>query len=568
MRCADFPGHIRGDGHVPGRRFGTPILVSCATLTHVWLQTLVDEFGFGAVVELASDSSNVVDALMTGLRDVLSTVRLTTDDDPRVDSITPIEYTGVTEGSVDFNVTFNGCADCDRGTQHQVELKVCLFGESDVTLTQSVDLCTATPVVEEEKVVSWGGWVERDRAGSNMTLEDLDDMYAGLPDPHRGQVPWWVAESGDVRLQAIASVGVPATDEPINTALHLVAPSADDPAVATQTFDVDFTNVLPLALRGYTKANGVTNVGSSTAFAVTMSLVYEDGSEVEDVISLSSASGTFDWDFQVALFMPSQVVSSITLRARLADGAQGEAWFAGLGVVVMPTSACSCDPGFYATLSSSIGSGASVNPAAIEGATRCSRCPFGFACSGSSLTQCLTGTYSYGGYTMCHDCLPGRTCINGTIMPCLIGWYLSGNNTCSICPTGSACSGGLKEDCPAGFYTPIEGSEFCLPCLPGTFSNTTMADSCVPCEAGTTANSGATVCYPCGFGEMSGEGEHPCTVCPPGRFAASQGSTSCEDCPIGTYSDVPSSRTCLDCPSGTTTSSSGATNATWCEAMA
>ena len=67
MRCADFPGHIRGDGHVPGRRFGTPILVSCATLTHVWLQTLVDEFGFGAVVELASDSSNVVDALNAGV---------------------------------------------------------------------------------------------------------------------------------------------------------------------------------------------------------------------------------------------------------------------------------------------------------------------------------------------------------------------------------------------------------------------------------------------------------------------------------------------------------------------
>lgn len=206
------------------------------------------------------------------------------------------------------------------------------------------------------------------------------------------------------------------------------------------------------------------------SYSVAVSLEFADGTTTSDAIVLDFSGGTHDWEFQHGLFLPRKPIVAATVSARLQNGAQGEVWFAGIGFIVEPTSACSCEDGFYASLSSSAGVGSSISPSSIVSATRCTRCPLGtapgvrgcvcgvvsrlgtvgclgvaaFACSGSSVRPCLTGTFSYGGYSSCSDCLPGRTCINGTIAPCALGFYLSSNNTCSICPVGSACNGGLR----------------------------------------------------------------------------------------------------------------------------
>ena len=128
-----------------------------------------------------------------------------------------------------------------------------------VTLTRAIRACSLATTVLTPKTVSWGGWVQRDRAGPGVTLEGLGDVHAGLPDQTRGDVPWW-SGSGDVRLQAVADAGTLPTDEPLTTSLHLVNNDVSTSSVAVQRLAVAFDNVLPLALRGYGMASGVTGV--------------------------------------------------------------------------------------------------------------------------------------------------------------------------------------------------------------------------------------------------------------------------------------------------------------------
>lgn len=136
------------------------------------------------------------------------------------------------------------------------------YGQVEVTLSRGLRACTSAPVVVTPKTVSWGGWVQRDRAGPGVTLESLEAVHAGLPDQTRGGVPWW-SGTGDVRLQAVDDAGTLPTDEPLTTALHLLNGSPSTDSVAVQRLAVEFDNVLPLALRGYGKANGVSGVGAA-----------------------------------------------------------------------------------------------------------------------------------------------------------------------------------------------------------------------------------------------------------------------------------------------------------------
>lgn len=541
-----------------------PIFLATAGSATSYYTTLVSFFGFGTVVGLDRDSANVVEAVMAGMANVQSEVQLVASSGgDRVASISPSSFSDVAGQTVNFTVQFTGCTDCSADATDSVVLRSPLYGESAVTLTPYIPACTASVAVVTTKEVSWVGWVQHDRAGPGVSLESLPTFHAGEPDPVRGSVPWWTG-TGDVRLQAISEAGVPPTDEPLETAIHIVNGAPGTTVSAVQSITPVFTNVLPITLRGYSKASSVSGASSATDYAVTMSLEYEDGTTETDAAVLEFTSGTHDWEFVSAAFLPSQRVVGATVSAHLRGGAQGEAWFAGVGLIVVPSAACSCERGFYATVSKAVGSGGSVDASAIAGATRCSRCPLGFACSGSSLVVCPTGKFSYGGYSSCQDCLTGRTCINGTIAPCAIGFYLSSNNTCSQCPVGSACTGGLRKICPAGFYAPLPGTEFCLPCLPGTVSNTTETEVCTTCPPGTTSNFGRTACIPCGYGETSTEGQHPCTTCPKGKYASTRGSIQCDDCPVGTYSEFPASRACDTCPGSSTTLAPGANNSTLC----
>ena len=74
---------------------------------------------------------------------------------------------------------------------------------------------------------------------------------------------------------------------------------------------------------------------------MTLSLEYADGSSDADVAVLSFADGTHDWEFMYDLFFPSARVTGAVVSAHMRNGVRGEAWFAGIGLIVVPSAACS-----------------------------------------------------------------------------------------------------------------------------------------------------------------------------------------------------------------------------------
>lgn len=74
---------------------------------------------------------------------------------------------------------------------------------------------------------------------------------------------------------------------------------------------------------------------------MTLSLEYVDGSSDTDVAVLPFADGTHDWEFVYDLFFPSARVTAAVVSVHMRNGVQGEAWFAGVGLIVVPSAACS-----------------------------------------------------------------------------------------------------------------------------------------------------------------------------------------------------------------------------------
>jgi hypothetical protein len=86
-----------------------PIFAVTASLVSTY-EALVASLGFGTVVQLDSDSANLVDAIVEGLGDLSTDVTLlqTGDDYSYVDTIDPTEYLSVTPGgTVCFDVTLS-----------------------------------------------------------------------------------------------------------------------------------------------------------------------------------------------------------------------------------------------------------------------------------------------------------------------------------------------------------------------------------------------------------------------------------------------------------------------------
>ncbi|XP_034024625.1 multiple epidermal growth factor-like domains protein 6 [Thalassophryne amazonica] len=104
-----------------------------------------------------------------------------------------------------------------------------------------------------------------------------------------------------------------------------------------------------------------------------------------------------------------------------------------------------------------------------------------------------------------------RLCEGGTYHP-----YLSPITKCLTCPPGYFCPPGTDDfhsnSCPLGYVCPV-GSTRPIPCLPGSFSNTTHAENmsdCHPCPAGTFNHLPAQkACFPCGSSSTSVSGGVP-----------------------------------------------------------
>lgn len=138
---------------------------------------------------------------------------------------------------------------------------------------------------------------------------------------------------------------------------------------------------------------------------------------------------------------------------------------------------------------------------------------------------------------------------------CARGFYSINNDSmmCTLCLSGSSCSGGSMTTCPEGFYTATAGASSCIPCPPGLWvsAGATSCPSTAACPPGYSCNgqgvkspcapntyslAGSSTCSPCLEFSTSGETEDKCS-CIEGYYSDSGFSTSiaCLPCPVGSY---------------------------------
>ncbi|KAF4141759.1 hypothetical protein GN958_ATG09004 [Phytophthora infestans] len=211
-------------------------------------------------------------------------------------------------------------------------------------------------------------------------------------------------------------------------------------------------------------------------------------------------------------------------------------------------------------------------------------CRSGFYCSGGSATSTPAETTVTGG-----PCLPGTNCPEGSAVPivCDAGAYCSSTNTdaalpckegfyCvqgsyTATPTGQNNSLGMIGDvCTRGHYCP-QGTSNPIPCLPGTYSETTQnanASYCLSCSPGFICSTSGIVTpfekcpagficpggessatQPCPKGSECPEGSFEPRSCPAGTFADEKGLASCKLCPERYYCEA-GSGTPQICPQG------------------
>jgi len=123
-----------------------PIFAVTSGVTSTY-QNLVDDFGFGTVVELESDSSNLVDAVLAGLENVLSDITLVAMDDDfgYVNSIVPTSFSDVPTGeSRTFDVTLLSDG---TGSDDTLSLVAPGFGETVVNVDVAVDVPEPTSIL-------------------------------------------------------------------------------------------------------------------------------------------------------------------------------------------------------------------------------------------------------------------------------------------------------------------------------------------------------------------------------------------------------------------------------------
>ena len=136
----DYPSIAQAKAALTGAK-GTGIVPIFAVTSDVisTYQSLVNELGFGTVVELNFNSSNLVDAIKTGLDNIFRDITLIAVDDDfgYVNSIMPNSFTGVPTGeSRTFNVSLlsNG-----TGSNDTLRLVAPGFGETVVNVNVDND---------------------------------------------------------------------------------------------------------------------------------------------------------------------------------------------------------------------------------------------------------------------------------------------------------------------------------------------------------------------------------------------------------------------------------------------
>jgi len=214
----------------------------------------------------------------------------------------------------------------------------------------------------------------------------------------------------------------------------------------------------------------------------------------------------------------------------------------------------------------------------VAGSATCVQCPLGSATFGNvNCTNCSPGTYTDNiGSITCKMCPAGTANSNsGTTnvsncLLCLPGYTsLKGATSCSPCPIGTY-ENGLREciSCPVGTYNELTGQTECSLCPAGTANinlNSVSLLACQECSLGTFSLTGAASCLPCAPGSFTNtSGSANCSLAQPGTFIAGNGSYTAQPCPAGSYGKKSGLTSCQTCAPGSYNSKEGSANATDC----
>ena len=148
---------------------------------------------------------------------------------------------------------------------------------------------------------------------------------------------------------------------------------------------------------------------------------------------------------------------------------------------------------------------------------------------------------------------------DGTCVPCKVGQYRSfGMGLCTNCPPGtrSKTAGDLLDGCvpcDPGSYSDSAGSDRCTLCDRGTYnskSGSTSSADCIPVPISSISLADRTGYEECPLGyENYQDDRTDCYLCPLG-YVRPLGQASCSPCPAGTYSPNLGGGDCLPTPKG------------------
>jgi len=106
------------------------------------------------------------------------------------------------------------------------------------------------------------------------------------------------------------------------------------------------------------------------------------------------------------------------------------------------------------------------------------------------------------------------------------------------CPRGTRDNGVDCMPCTPGTYTDTDGQNICKQCAPGSVAPLDGASACDSCQGGMYAPGGTSACLICPVGTFSTGNAERCAACAVGTFAPKPGSNSCSTCPYGGTSDA------------------------------
>ena len=215
-------------------------------------------------------------------------------------------------------------------------------------------------------------------------------------------------------------------------------------------------------------------------------------------------------------------------------------------VSLLSSNACSgmCTAGYYCP-AGSVSPVPEANPCpagfySTSGATTCIACPGGKYGTGSPVATSAACT---------GECTAGYACTSGSVsataLACPAGYYsIAGQASCTQCPGGTygtgsavATSDACDGSCAAGSYS-LAGSTECTLCPAGKFGSAASlgsAECSGSCSAGYYCPAGSIVGTPagnqCDPGTYAAIGAGACSLCPAGRYGATNGlqSSSCTD---------------------------------------